>query len=138
MFRILIVAFLSIAIILPASMPTAAFAADKDKAAQSTARGPTKQLSTIVFAGVAGAILGLSTLSFYGRPQDKLNNIAIGAAIGIIGGAVYSTFKAATDPHDFYNQRDFAGHELWAMEERGGQLRAPPDLTPHWNLGLSF
>src|SRR5580704_14870733 len=32
--------------------------------------GPRKQLATIIFAGLGGAILGLSTLSFYGRPQD--------------------------------------------------------------------
>jgi hypothetical protein len=54
-------------------------------------------------AGIAGAILGLSTLSFYGRPQDKLSNIAIGFAIGVIGGAVYTTYKAASAPRDWEN-----------------------------------
>lgn len=53
-----------------------------------------KQLTTIVFSGLAGAILGLSTLSFYGRPQDKLSNIAIGFAIGVIGGTIYATSQA--------------------------------------------
>ena len=41
-------------------------------------------LATILFAGLGGSILGLSTLSFYGRPQDKLQNIAIGFAVGVI------------------------------------------------------
>lgn len=66
--------------------------------------GPRKHLATIVFAGLAGAILGLSTLSFYGRPQDKLNNIAMGFALGVIGGAMFTTYKAATEPREFYGQ----------------------------------
>src|ERR1700754_3065904 len=85
-------------------------AAPKDSyAGQSTSLGPRKQLATIVFAGLAGAVLGLSTLSFYGRTQDRLNNIAIGAAFGIIGGTMFSTYKAAAEPREFYglqNQYD--------------------------------
>ena len=65
--------------------------------------GPRKQIATIVFAGLAGAVLGLSTLSFYGRPQDKLSNIAIGFAIGIISGTVYTTYQATTRPHTLYD-----------------------------------
>lgn len=64
--------------------------------------GPRKQLATIVFAGLAGAVLGLSTLSFYGRPQDKLPNIGIGLGAGIIIGTAYTTYQAATRPRDFY------------------------------------
>lgn len=68
---------------------------------KQTTSGPKKQLATIIFSGLAGAILGLSTLSFYGRPQDKLPNIAVGAAIGIIAGTVYTTYKAATEPYRY-------------------------------------
>ena len=64
--------------------------------------GPRKQVATIIFAGLAGAVLGLSTLSFYGRPQEKLTNIAIGAAVGVISGTIYTTYKAATQPREFY------------------------------------
>lgn len=115
--------------------PCASFAAS-DKG-ESTVHGPQKQLSTIVFAGLAGAILGLSTLSFYGRPQDRLNNIAVGAAVGIIGGAVFSTFKAATEPREFYNLKETAGHELWALQEQGAfKNQSPGTTTP--GLGLKF
>lgn len=65
----------------------------------SNGMGPRKQMATIIFSGLGGAILGLSTLSFYGRPQDKLSNIAVGFAIGIIAGTVYTTYKAATKPY---------------------------------------
>lgn len=64
--------------------------------------GPRKQLATILFAGLGGSILGLSTLSFYGRPQDKLANIAIGFAVGVIAGTVYVTYKAANNPRELY------------------------------------
>jgi hypothetical protein len=75
--------------------------------AQSTNQltGTRKQLATIIFAGLAGAILGLSTLSFYGKPQEKLDNIAVGAALGIIGGAIYSTYQVATAPYEMYDVR---------------------------------
>lgn len=64
--------------------------------------GTRKQLATIIFSGLGGAILGLSTLSFHGRPQDNLSNIAVGFAVGIISGTVYTTYKAATDPYEAY------------------------------------
>ncbi len=71
--------------------------------APSTA-SPRKQLATIIFAGLGGSVLGLSTLSFYGRPQDNLSNIAIGFAVGVIGGAIYVTYSAAADPEKFYGR----------------------------------
>jgi hypothetical protein len=81
--------------------------------------GTRKQLATIIFSGLAGAILGLSTLSFYGRPQDNLDNIAIGFAVGVIGGAVYTTYQAATRPYDAY---DLAEKELEAKKLQGVYL----------------
>lgn len=56
------------------------------------------QLTTILEFGLAGGALGLSTLSFYGRPQDKLSHIPVGLALGIFAGAIFSTSKAVTDP----------------------------------------
>lgn len=66
--------------------------------------GPRRQISTIVYMGLAGAVLGLSTLSFYGRPQDKLTNIPIGFGLGVIIGTVYMTYQAATNPNEFYRE----------------------------------
>jgi hypothetical protein len=68
---------------------------------QTVASGPRRQIATIIFSGLAGAILGLSTLSFYGRPQEKLSNIAVGFAIGIIVGTSYTTYRAATEPYEY-------------------------------------
>lgn len=62
---------------------------------------PKKQMTTIIFSGLAGAALGVSTLSFYSEPQDNLSNITIGFALGIIAGATYTTYKAATEPYSY-------------------------------------
>ena len=43
-------------------------------------------LYIVLGSGAAGAVIGLSTLSFADKPQDKLKNISIGAAIGIVVG----------------------------------------------------
>lgn len=43
----------------------------------------------VLFAGVGGGILGLSTLSFYGRPQEHTTNITTGALLGVLGGLTY-------------------------------------------------
>lgn len=85
----------------PALPPAAAGSVEKGK----NIAGPRKQLATIIFAGLGGAILGLSTLSFYGRPQDNLRNIAIGTAFGVIGGTILVTFKAATNPAELYGEQ---------------------------------
>ncbi len=83
------------------------------------AGGPRRQLGTIIYAGLGGAVLGLSTLSFYGRPQDKLANIAIGFAVGVIGGTAAVTYSAATNPDDFY------GGDLSSPEDQRTALLGP-------------
>src|SRR3954471_22487152 len=109
-------------------VPGAFAAGTKEKTNQVTTAGPRRHLATIVFAGLAGAILGLSTLSFYGRPQDKLSNIAAGFAIGVITGTIYTTYKAATEPKDFYSVRG-ASAELWAFESAARRDTLPPVPT---------
>lgn len=81
--------------------------------AKSTNAGTSKstkvlgsQLTTILQFGLAGGVLGLSTLSFYGRPQDKLAYIPVGMAIGIIAGAIVSTSQMVTVPQDVTAQVD--------------------------------
>lgn len=72
----------------------------------STQIGPKKQLTMIFLAGLGGAVLGLSTLSFHGRPQDHLGNIAIGFAIGAVFGTVYVTYNTATKPKQYLSDLD--------------------------------
>lgn len=108
----------------------------KEKSNQVAVTGPRKHLATIVFAGLAGAILGLSTLSFYGRPQDKLGNIAGGFAVGIFIGTIFTTYKAATEPKEFYSTRD-ASSEQWAALD-GDYHQPATGPTPKMNFVFNF
>lgn len=138
MWRKLIAGILSLSLCLlaPQTFAAAASADKKDKANQVSTAGPRRHLTTIVFSGLAGAILGLSTLSFYGRPQDKLGNIAVGFAVGIFVGTIYTTYKAATEPHDFYSARN-AESQLWAdLEASRYQMGAPQ--APRANFVFQF
>lgn len=49
----------------------------------------------VVGGGLAGAVLGLSTLSFVDEPKDHTRNILVGASIGIIAGVGYVAFSQA-------------------------------------------
>ncbi|MCB0415391.1 MAG: hypothetical protein KDD50_13730 [Bdellovibrionales bacterium] len=93
---------------------------------------PRRQITTIIFAGLAGAILGLSTLSFYGRPQEKLSNIAVGFAIGVISGAVYTTYQTATRPYD-YMEAHLLEEELY-RQTRPTFLEQAPGVAYQWDF----
>lgn len=59
---------------------------------------PRQAIGGILMAGLVGGILGLSTLSFYTRPQDNIRNITIGAGIGMIASAIYLTYSVSQVP----------------------------------------
>ncbi len=61
-----------------------AFAADDQ--ASGIMDDSLRDISVVLGAGAAGAILGLSTLSFVDTPSKHLKNIAVGGAIGIVVG----------------------------------------------------
>jgi len=46
-------------------------------------------------AGAGGAIIGLSTLSFYDKPSKHISNVWTGAAIGIIAGVIFVAYSSA-------------------------------------------
>ena len=64
-------------------------------------------LMIVVGAGVGGAILGLSTLSFAEKPRKNLRNIMYGGAIGIVAGVVIVAYNYATEAQ----QTDFSEDE---------------------------
>lgn len=57
-------------------------------------------LATVVFFGLGGAVVGLSTLSFYGRPQDNLQNISYGLGLGLVIGSVYVVSQSNNQQKD--------------------------------------
>jgi len=50
-----------------------------------------RNFATVMFCGLGGAVLGLSTLSFYGKPDEHIGNISTGFALGLIGGVAFAT-----------------------------------------------
>jgi hypothetical protein len=57
-------------------------------------------LLIVVGGGLAGAVLGLSTLSFVDEPKDHTRNILVGASIGVIAGVAYVAFNQANKSRD--------------------------------------
>ena len=101
--------------------------------------GPRRQISTIVYMGLAGAVLGLSTLSFYGRPQDHLTNIPVGFGVGVIIGTIYMTYQAAANPTEFYRTSDyqpnFKNQDLKITMAADYYYRPePPSFTYRWDF----
>jgi len=52
-------------------------------------RNIKRNIATVLFASIGGGILGLSTLSFYDKPEDHTNNITMGALLGFVAGTGY-------------------------------------------------
>ncbi len=110
--------------------------------------GTRKQIAIIIFSGLAGGILGLSTLSFYGRPQDHLSNIALGFAVGIISGTIYTSYKAATRPYETFDTNSASTGDLWyqsvpfngdvSMAKSRAQLESNSVELPLFSYGWTF
>lgn len=54
-----------------------------------------KNFATVMFCGLGGAVLGLSTLSFYGKPDEHIGNISTGFALGVLGGVAFAAADTA-------------------------------------------
>ncbi|PIU00213.1 MAG: hypothetical protein COT74_04565 [Bdellovibrionales bacterium CG10_big_fil_rev_8_21_14_0_10_45_34] len=100
-----------------------------------------RHFATILYAGLGGAALGLSTLSFYGRPQDYLVNIAYGAAAGVIAGVAYVTYEWLTEPSSVYGELGGA-ENFWVGRQHNQAPSAAVNLARYqkpeaWGLKLS-
>lgn len=77
--------------------------------AQQNSRNVKRGVATVLFSTLGGAILGLSTLSFYGEPQEHTDNIMTGALVGLIAGSgylLYSTSQPEPAPVDYTQSFD--------------------------------
>ena len=69
-----------------------------------------RSFATVMFAGLGGAVLGLSTLSFYGNPQEHIGNIWTGATLGVLGGVGYVFLSA--------NQRYYSNESYSLIDKK--------------------
>ena len=98
-------------------------------------------LMIVAGGGLAGAILGLSTLSFVDEPKKHTKNILTGAAIGIIAGVIYVAYTQAYETkqsvYSRIDARDFDTYsrEAWHSEEFA---KLDSDLRKHKIVNYSF
>lgn len=59
-----------------------------------------QDLSIVAGTSIAGAVLGLSTLSFVKIPKAHMRNILVGGSIGIIIGVAIIAYTQATKSHE--------------------------------------
>jgi len=104
-------------------------------------------LYTVAGVGLAGSVLGLSTLSFVDEPGSNLKNIVTGGAIGIILGVGIVAWKHASRSKDLYEgayndgqgpfkKNDFfEGSDLFAKSNlKRTIMRYDPMVRYHFNF----
>ncbi|MBL7665065.1 MAG: hypothetical protein JNM93_08020 [Bacteriovoracaceae bacterium] len=69
-------------------MISGALAQDSGTSESNLAEDTKRDLIIISGAGLGGAILGLSTLSFVNEPSKHWKNVMVGGAVGIIVGVI--------------------------------------------------
>jgi drug/metabolite transporter (DMT)-like permease len=75
-------------------------------AQQSSTRTVKRNVATVLFSTLGGAILGLSTLPFYGEPQEHTDNISLGALVGFVAGTGYVAYNV-TQPEVAAPKNDY-------------------------------
>ncbi|MES2527513.1 MAG: hypothetical protein V4598_10515 [Bdellovibrionota bacterium] len=81
-------------------------------------------------AGAAGAVLGLSTLSFVDKPSQHISNVWTGAAIGVIAGVIFVAYNSAQRGSedlqtDDEASLDFNSGERVAWHQKNSVLTVP-------------
>ena len=99
-------------------------------------RNTTNDLMVVAGIGAAGAVLGLSTLSFVDKPGDHVKNIVVGAAVGIIIGVGVVAYSQANKSQDFYDRN--SGEAKGESASFSTDERQKWALAHHGKLNNSF
>lgn len=113
----------------------------QDGGGQSLVDQSLRDAMVVAGAGVGGAILGLSTLSFVEEPSEHMKNILVGGAIGIIAGVGLVAYMQATKSETIYKQNaelsplDFGTKQrlAWHQKEHNQIV-----TTPASQVGYQF
>lgn len=106
-------------------MTTVAFAQSSSE--DDIIKNTQNDILLVAGAGAAGAVLGLSTLSFVDKPSRHISNIWTGAAIGVIAGVIWVAYNSAQR-----GQEDLQAEEAsvnFSSGERVAWHRENSDLT---------
>lgn len=90
-------------------LTSAAFAQDNS---EDFVKSTQQDILLVGAMGAGGAILGLSTLSFYDTASKHISNIWTGAAIGVIAGVIFVAYNSAQKgSEDLVSEKDFGTSE---------------------------
>jgi hypothetical protein len=108
---------------------------DGEEGDEEFMKNTQNDITLVLVAGGAGAILGLSTLSFVEEPSRHLRNIWSGAAIGIIAGVIYVAYNSAQrGTEELQSSQDFNTFERVAWHEKN----TPHLVLPQVQFGTQF
>lgn len=121
----LICALLSLHFFLSTALVNPAFAQDEGE--DDLLKSTQNDILLVGIAGVGGAILGLSTLSFVDKPSKHLSNIWTGAALGVIAGVIFVAYNSAQrGTEDLQSSSEFNSFERVAWhDEHSNNLTMP-------------
>jgi hypothetical protein len=71
------------------------YAQQQQNTYSNSGRNFKRGVAAVMFSTIGGAVLGLSTLSFYDKPQEHTNNITVGALIGLVAGVGYVVYDSS-------------------------------------------
>ena len=116
-------------------------AAHSEDAGSGFVDDSVKDMSVVFGMGLAGAILGLSTLSFVDEPSQHTKNIAVGGAVGIIigvsavivGQASKTSLSKNSDPINEFNF-DRLKREEFSSQKIAENLFLRPNITYQFNF----
>lgn len=123
--------------------------AQSNDAVQGLVDDSKNDLLIVVGGGLAGAVLGLSTLSFVEEPKEHTRNILVGASIGVIAGVAIVAYTQAnksreaiygTGKEEAFLRRDTKNFDTsrrvsWHSSET--QQKLNPIVSPY-QLNFSF
>ena len=89
-------------------------------------------------AGGAGAVLGLSTLSFVDKPSRHISNIWTGAAIGVIAGVIWVAYNSAQRGQEDLQSDEEASLNFKTSERLAWHQKSSTLTTPQVQFGTEI
>lgn len=104
----------------------------------SSGKNFRRGVAAVMFSTIGGAVLGLSTLSFYGQPQEHTGNITMGALVGLAAGITYVTYDAGRNPQPTSGTYDYSETELQESKTKKMFLMAQGQGAPLFVINFSI
>jgi hypothetical protein len=93
---------------------------------------------SVLVGGLGGAVIGISTLSFYKNSHEHIGNVTTGFGVGLVAGTI---FLLASQPHQ--SPYNFEGNTPRVIEEsnyhpRGKSISQTGDALPLLSMNFRF